>query len=187
MRRSQQKVQPASRMKISRDSECDEPQVVRGFPEDRHGHNRNHVEEGCVRKPNKCKDTTFYDDVHDAPRQTDRHTTSWRSDVPPPCLGGASHGWVPVNRHCTPVLTSVPRLRVPQPRPRARASDTQASSTRREQQGCRPPSVCVCFVFSSSFLKKAFVRVLIILIVFSFSVCCFFHCFFFQFFVCVCV
>ena len=86
------KAQPPSRMKISRDSECDEPQVVRGFPEDRQGHSRNHVEEGCVRKPNKRKDTTFYDDVYDAPRQTDKHSASWRSDVPPPCLGGASHG-----------------------------------------------------------------------------------------------
>ena len=27
--------------------------------------------------------------------------TSWRSGDPPPCLGGASHGWVPVNTHST--------------------------------------------------------------------------------------
>ena len=46
MRRSQQKVQPTSRMKISRDSECDEPQVLRGSSEHRQGHSRNHVEEG---------------------------------------------------------------------------------------------------------------------------------------------
>ena len=37
MRRSQQKVQPACRMKISRDRECDEPQVVRVFPDNRQG------------------------------------------------------------------------------------------------------------------------------------------------------
>ena len=39
-----------------------------------------------VRKPHKRKDTTFYDDVNDAPRQTDKDSTSWRSDVPPSCL-----------------------------------------------------------------------------------------------------
>ena len=110
VRRSQQKVQPASRMKISRYSECDEPQVVRGFPEDQQGHSRNHVEEAYERKPNKRKDATFYDDKKDAPRQTNKHSTGWRSDVPPPCLCGASHGWVPVNTHGTPVLTSVRRL-----------------------------------------------------------------------------
>ena len=88
VRRSQHKVQPASRMKISRDSECHEPRVVRGSSEDRLGHSRNHVE-GCARKRNKRKDTTFHDDLFDAPRQTDKHSTSWRSDVPPPCLGGS--------------------------------------------------------------------------------------------------
>ena len=59
------------------------------------------VEEGFERKANKRKDWTFYDDVYDAPRQTDKHSTSWRSDVPPPCLGGVSHEWVPVNTHGT--------------------------------------------------------------------------------------
>ena len=93
---------------------------------------RDHVEEGCERKPNKLKDTTFCDDVYDAPQHTDQHGTSWRSDVPPPCLGGASHGWVPVNTHSTPVPNSVKRSWVNQPRPRARASDTQAFDTRCE-------------------------------------------------------
>ena len=134
VRRSQHKVQPASRMKISRDSECHEPRVVRGSSEDRLGHSRNHVE-GCARKRNKRKDTTFHDDLFDAPRQTDKHSTSWRSDVPPPCLGGS-----PVNTHGTPVLSSVRRPWVAQPRPRAGAGDTQASSTRCGQQGRRPPS-----------------------------------------------
>ena len=38
------------------------------------------------------------------------HNTSWRSDGSPSCLGGSSHGWVPVNTHSTPVPTSVGRL-----------------------------------------------------------------------------
>ena len=38
-----------------------------------------------------------------------QHCTSWRSDGSPPCLDGASHGWVPVNTHSTPALTSVRR------------------------------------------------------------------------------
>ena len=36
--------------------------------------------------------------------------TSWRSGGSPSCLGGPSHGWVPVDTHSTPVLTSVRRL-----------------------------------------------------------------------------
>ena len=64
--------------------------------------------------PQKERDT-----ANDAPLHTDQHGTSWRSDVPPPCLGGASHGWVPVNTHGTPVLTSARRPWVAQPRPRA--------------------------------------------------------------------
>ena len=36
--------------------------------------------------------------------------TSWHSDGSPSYLGGSSHGWVPVNTHGTPVLTSVRRL-----------------------------------------------------------------------------
>ena len=66
-------------MEISRDSECNEPQV-RGFPEDRQDHSRNHVEEGCEREPNKLKDGTFHDDVYDAPLHT-RHSTNRRFDV----------------------------------------------------------------------------------------------------------
>ena len=31
------------------------------------------------------------------------HCTSWRSGDLPPCLGGSSHRWVPVNTRCTPV------------------------------------------------------------------------------------
>ena len=56
---------------------------------------------GCVKKHStKRKDRTFHrknDTVYDAPLHSDQHGTSWRSDVPPPCLGGPSHGWVPVN------------------------------------------------------------------------------------------
>ena len=37
-------------------------------------------------------------------------STSWRSDGSPSCLGGSSHGWVPVNTHSIPVPTSVGRL-----------------------------------------------------------------------------
>ena len=79
--------------------------------------------------------------MYDAPLHTDQHGTSWRSDVPPPCLGGASHGWVPVNTHGTPVLTSVRRPWVAQPRPHARAGDTQTSGTMSEQHGWRPNSL----------------------------------------------
>ena len=64
--------------------------------------------------PQKERDTAYH-----APLHTDQHGTSWRSDVPPPCLGGASHRWVPVNTHGTPVLISVRRPWVAQPRPRA--------------------------------------------------------------------
>ena len=98
---------------------------------------------GCVRKPNKRKDTTFYDTVCDAPRQTDKHGTSWRSDVPPPCLGGASHGWVPVNTHGTPVLTSVRRPWVAQPRPRAHASDTRRETRSANSKYADHPNMIV--------------------------------------------
>ena len=81
LKRRQQKVQPASRMEISRDGECDEPQVVQGFPEDRQGHSHNHVEEACAMEPDKRKDRTFHDDVHDAPPHTKKHSTSWRFDL----------------------------------------------------------------------------------------------------------
>ena len=36
--------------------------------------------------------------------QATAHGTSWRSDVSPPCLGGSSHGWVPVDTNNAPVL-----------------------------------------------------------------------------------
>ena len=43
--------------------------------------------------------------------RTSKHaSTSWRSDGSPSCLGGSSHGWVPVKTHSTPVPTSVGRL-----------------------------------------------------------------------------
>ena len=78
--------------------------------------------------------------MYDASLHTDQHGTSWLSDGPPPCLNKASHGWVPVNTHGTPVLTSVRRPWVAQPRPHTRADDTQTSGTKCEQQGCRPRS-----------------------------------------------
>ena len=43
--------------------------------------------------------------------RTSKHaSTSWRSDGSPSCLGGSSHGWVPVRTHSTPVPASVGRL-----------------------------------------------------------------------------
>ena len=47
---------------------------------------------------------------------TRNHTqsTSWHFDGSPSCLGGSSHGWVPVNTHSTPVPTSEGRLWVAQ-------------------------------------------------------------------------
>ena len=77
-------------MEISRDSECNEPQVVQGFPEDRQGHSRNHVEEGCAIEPDKRKDRTFHDDVYYTPRSTARvgaliwsHPGDWITSVGP--------------------------------------------------------------------------------------------------------
>ena len=50
--------------------------------------------------------------------RTSKHaSTSWRSDGSPSCLGGSSHGWVPVKTHSTPVPTSVGRLWVAQDTP----------------------------------------------------------------------
>ena len=49
---------------------------------------------------------------HDNHRTSKHASTSWRSDGSPSCLGGSSHGWVPVKTHSTPVPTSVGRLRV---------------------------------------------------------------------------
>ena len=43
--------------------------------------------------------------------RTSKHASkSWRSDGSHSCLGGSSHGWVPVKTHRTPVPTSVERL-----------------------------------------------------------------------------
>ena len=43
--------------------------------------------------------------------RTSKHASkSWRSGGSPSCLGGSSHGWVPVKTHSTPVPTSVGRL-----------------------------------------------------------------------------
>ena len=83
------------------------------------------------------------DRVRDAPQHTDQHGTSWRSDVPPPCLGGASHGWVPVNTHGTPVLTSVRRPWVAQPRPRAHASDTRRETRSANSKCADHPNMIV--------------------------------------------
>ena len=44
-----------------------------------------------------------YTPSHRARTQATTHCTSWRSDDSPPCLGGSSHRWVPVNTHSTPV------------------------------------------------------------------------------------
>ena len=49
----QQKQLQHSQSEISRVSECDEPRVVRSSPQDRQGHSRDHVEEGCERTENK--------------------------------------------------------------------------------------------------------------------------------------
>ena len=57
---------------------------MQGFPKDRQGHSRSHVEEGCEREPNKRKDGTFHDDVYDAPPHTNKHSTSWRFDLVSP-------------------------------------------------------------------------------------------------------
>ena len=39
---------------------------------------------------------------HDNNHRTSKHaSTSWRSDGSPSCLGGSSHGWVPVKTQCT--------------------------------------------------------------------------------------
>ena len=61
-RRDKTRMQPWSRLEISRDRQCNEPQVVRGFPEDRQGHSRNHVEEGCDGESNKREDGTSHRD-----------------------------------------------------------------------------------------------------------------------------
>ena len=71
-------------MNVSRDSECDEPQVVRGSSEDRQCHSRNRVEEVCERESNKRKDATFHDDVYDAPLHTNKHSTRWCFDLVSP-------------------------------------------------------------------------------------------------------
>ena len=48
----------------------------------------------CVRKPNKRKDSTFYDDVYDAPLHTNEHSTSWRFDLSGFTLETGSPQWV---------------------------------------------------------------------------------------------
>ena len=42
--------------------------------------------------------------------QASTQCKSWRTDGSPSCLGGSSHGCVPVETHSTPVPTSVGRL-----------------------------------------------------------------------------
>ena len=91
----------------------------------------------------KRNGSTFSQTLHDAPLHTDQHSTSWRLDVPPPYLGGASHGWVPVNTHGTPVLTSVRRLWVVQPRPHAHASDTRRKTHRANTKCADHPNMIV--------------------------------------------
>ena len=122
VRRGQQKVQLASRMDISRDSEVP-PKIDRATAVTT-------SRRSCERKPNKCEDGAFHrdrhDTVYDASLHTDHHGTIWRFDVPPPCLGGASHGWVPVNTHGTPVLT----FGVAQPHDHAHAQVTHKRQAR---------------------------------------------------------
>ena len=58
----------------------------------------------CVLEP---RGVFVYGDlaVHKQPHNAihARHGTSWRFADPPPCLGGSSHRWVPVNTHSAPV------------------------------------------------------------------------------------
>ena len=70
-------------MEMSRDRECNEPQVVQGFPEVRQRHSRNHLEE--EREPNKRKDGTFHRDVYEAPLQPNKHSTSCSFELVSPC------------------------------------------------------------------------------------------------------
>ena len=86
------KAQPASRMKISRDSECDEPRVVRGSSKDRQGRSRDHVEEGHERKPNKRNDGTFHRD-NTTPCTTHHHTptSTARAGALMPRVGPGQH------------------------------------------------------------------------------------------------
>ena len=73
LRSSQQKVQPRSRMEISRGS-----QVVRGFLEDRQDHRRNHVEGN----PTNVTSGLLAETTQQRVRRTTTHqqlSTSWRS------------------------------------------------------------------------------------------------------------
>ena len=93
-----------SRMDISRVSECNEPQVVRGFPEDRQGHSRNRVKEGCERESNKRKDGTFHGD-NTTTRTTHHYTPTCTARV------GAliwSHpgDWITPDRRYTGAVTT---------------------------------------------------------------------------------
>ena len=105
LRRSQQKVQLASRLEINRDSECDEQKVVQGVPEDRQDHSRNHVEEECETEPNKREHGTSHDDVYDAPQYTNKHCTSWRCDLVSPWRLDHPCGVPPGHRRYTGAVT----------------------------------------------------------------------------------
>ena len=128
------KVQSWSRTEIRRDRQCNEPYVVRGFPEDRQGHSRNHVEEGCEREYKKRKDGTSHDDVYDTPLHTNKHRTSWRFDLVSPW--GLDHSSVSrQDTHGT--LGPLRRKAVGGSTSRARARDTGHRHTSCEH-GWRP-------------------------------------------------
>ena len=59
----------------------------------------------------QCRSTCIYSS---SPRKRSTFSSNVRKAgalaPPPSCLGGGPHGWVPVNTHSTPVLTSVRRL-----------------------------------------------------------------------------
>ena len=110
---------------------------------DTNASNKKKFERNCERTQYKTCRRHNPQTVYDAPQHTDQHGTSWRSDVPPPCLGGASHGWVPVNTHGTPVLTSVRRPWVAQPRPRTHASDTRRETRSASSKDAVHPNVTV--------------------------------------------
>ena len=98
----------------------------------------------CERTQNKRKDGTFH--RGNATPCTMHHYTS-TSTARAGALMFHHPAWVEHHTggsrsttHGTPVLTSVRRLWVAQPRPRARAGDTQTSGTKCAQQGCRSPN-----------------------------------------------
>ena len=70
--------------------------------------------------------TAYSTDRVRAPQHTDQHSTSWRSATDAILPGHREHtGGSRQDTHGTPVLTSVRRPWVAQPRPRAHASDTR--------------------------------------------------------------